>query len=39
FGGIGLGVSTLAGFFPLWLPLMITILVVTIMVIEYKKGN
>jgi len=38
FGGIGLGVSTLAGFFPLWLPLMITILTVTVLVIEYKKG-
>jgi len=38
FGGIGLGVATIAGFFPLWLPLMITILVVTILVIEYKKG-
>lgn len=39
FGGIGLGVSTIAGFFPLWLPLMITILMVTIMIIEYKKGQ
>ena len=38
FGGIGLGVSTIIGFFPLWLPLMITILVVTILVIEYKKS-
>ena len=38
FGGIGLGVSTIIGFFPLWLPLMITIIVVTILVIEYKKG-
>lgn len=39
FGGVGLGVSTLAGFFPVWLPLMITVLMVTILVIEYKKGK
>lgn len=39
FGGIGLGVATLAGLFPLWLPLMITILMVVIMVVEYKKGS
>jgi len=38
FGGIGLGVATIIGFFPLWLPLMITIIVVTILVVEYKKG-
>lgn len=39
FGGIGLGVATLAGLFPLWLPLMISIMIVAVMIIEYKKGK
>lgn len=38
FGGIGLGISTIAGFFPLWLPLMITLIMLAILYIEHKKG-
>ncbi|GAH85077.1 unnamed protein product, partial [marine sediment metagenome] len=37
FGGIGLGISTAAGFFPIWLPFMICIIMIGVVIIEYKK--
>jgi len=37
FGGLGLGISTIMGLFPLWLPFMITVIIVAILIVEYKR--
>jgi len=37
FGGLGLGISTIMGLFPLWLPFMITLIILAIIIVEYKR--